>query len=116
MNEGDEKIVWILAGAVAAVLAALWTTGALATAVLGGGWDPPAPAELPATAVRLLGHLGDPAAAWPAGHRRAVPGAPAFWFCGLLVAATMAAATLGLARVAAGLGLELPGGDGRRAR
>ena len=115
MNEGEEKIVWALAGAAVAVLAALWATGALATAVLGGGWDPPAPAELPATAVRLLGHLGDPAAAWPAGRRRAVPDAPAFWLCGVLVAAVMAAAAFGLARAAAALGLELPGGGGRRA-
>lgn len=115
MNEGEEKILWLLAGALVTMLATLWLTGALATAVLGGGWDPPAPAELPATAMRLLGHLGEPAAAWPAGHRREVPDAPAFWLCGVLVAALMALAAVGLARAASVLGLELPGGEGRRA-
>lgn len=109
MNEGGDRLIWVAAGALVAGLAGLWATGALA-ALLGGGWDPLPIAQLPATAARLLSHLGDPAAAWPAGRRRAMPGAVAFWLCALLVAAAMALAAVGAMRAAARLGVEWPGG------
>lgn len=115
MNEGGDRLIWVAAGALVVGLAAVWATGALA-ALLGGGWDPLPVAELPATAARLLSHLGDPAAAWPAGRRRAMPGAVAFWLCALVVGAAMTLLALGAMRAAAHLGVEWPGGgDDRRA-
>lgn len=81
MNEDGDRLVWIVLAAVIVALVGLWATGTLAAVALGGGWDPLPASELPATAVRLLSHLGDPAAAWPAGRRRAMPGAVAFWLC-----------------------------------
>jgi type IV secretion system protein VirD4 len=115
VNEDGDRLVWIALGAVVVGLVGLWTTGALA-ALLGAGWDPLPLAELPATAARLLSHLGDPAAAWPAGRRRAMPSAVAFWFCAFLVAAAMALLAIGALRAAARLGIEWPGaGAPRRA-
>jgi len=113
VKEDGDRVVWVGLAALVVGLAGLWATGALAT-LLGGGWDPLPVAELPATAVRLLSHLGDPAAAWPAGRRRAMPGAVAFWLCALLVAAAMGLAGVAAFRAAARLGVEWPGG--RRAR
>jgi type IV secretion system protein VirD4 len=115
VNEGGEHLAWIVGAAVAAALAALWATGAIAGALLGGGWDPLPPAEVPSTAVRLLDHLGDPAAAWPPGHRRAMPGAVGFWLCAVLVLAVLASLAIGALCAAARLGIEWPGADGRRA-
>ncbi len=109
MSEDGDRLIWVAAGALVAALAGLWATGTLA-ALLGGGWDPLPIAELPATAARLLTHLGDPAAAWPAGRRRAMPGAVGFWLCALLVVAAMAVAAIGAMRAAAHLGVEWPGG------
>lgn len=115
MNEDGDRLIWIVAGALALALGGFWATGTLA-ALLGGGWDPLPVAELPATAARLLSHLGDPAAAWPAGRRRAMPGAVAFWLCALLVAVAMTLLALGAMRAAARLGVEWPGaGSARRA-
>ena len=113
MNEDGERVVWVGLAALVVGLAALWATGMLA-ALLGGGWDPLPLDELPATAVRLLSHLGDPAAAWPAGRRRPMPGAVAFWLCALLVAAAMTLLALGAVRAAARLGVEWPGGGSAR--
>jgi type IV secretion system protein VirD4 len=113
VNEDGERVVWVGLTALVVGLAGLWATGTLA-ALLGGGWDPLPLAELPATAVRLLSHLGDPAAAWPAGRRRAMPGALAFWLCALLVGAVMTLAAVGAVRAAARLGVEWPGGGSAR--
>jgi type IV secretion system protein VirD4 len=116
VSEGGDRLVWVAGGALLAALACLWATGALAAALLGGGWDPLPPAELPVTAMRLLSHLGDPAAAWPAGRRRAMPGPVAFWLCAIVVGATMTVAAIGVLRAAAHLGVEWPGdGSARRA-
>jgi type IV secretion system protein VirD4 len=113
VNEDGDRVVWVGLAALVIGLAGLWATGALAT-LLGGGWDPLPLAKLPATAVRLLSHLGDPAAAWPAGRRRAMPGAVAFWLCAVLVAAAMTLAAVGAVRAAARLGVEWPGGGSMR--
>jgi type IV secretion system protein VirD4 len=113
VNEDGDRVVWVGLAALVVGLAGLWATGALAT-LLGGGWDPLPLAELPATAVRLLSHLGDPAAAWPAGRRRAMPGALVFWLCALLVAAAMGLAGVAAIRAAARLGVEWPGGGSAR--
>lgn len=115
MNEDGDRLIWVAAGALVVGLAGLWATGTLA-ALLGGGWDPIPASELPATAARLLSHPGDPAAAWPAGRRRAMPGAIGFWLCGLIVAAAMVLLAVGALRAAARLGIEWPGaGAARRA-
>ncbi|MCW2980767.1 MAG: hypothetical protein JWO14_2494, partial [Solirubrobacterales bacterium] len=94
MSEDGDRLIWIAGGVLLVGLAGLWATGTLA-ALLGGGWDPLPVAELPATAARLLSHLGDPSAAWPAGRRRAMPGAGAFWLCAVVVAAAMTLLALG---------------------
>jgi hypothetical protein len=114
VNEDGERVVCVGLAALVVGLAGLWATGTLA-ALLGGGWDPLPLAELPATAVRLLSHLGDPAVAWPAGRRRAMPGAVAFWLCALLVTAAMTLLALGAVRAAARLGVELPSSRWARA-
>ncbi len=115
MSEDGDRLVWAGLAMLILGLAGLWITGTLA-ALPGGGWGPLPVAELPATAARLLSHLGDPAAAWPAGRRRAMPGALAFWLCAILVAAAMTLLALAAVRAAARLGVEWPGsGSARRA-
>jgi len=115
VNGDGEHLAWAASGAAIVALGALWVTGAVASALVGGGWDPLPAAELPTTAVRLLSHLGDPAAAWPAGHRRSMPGAVGFWLCGLLVVGVTVCLGLGALRAAARLGIGWPGAGSRRA-
>jgi type IV secretion system protein VirD4 len=69
----------------AAVLAAVWVTGALAGLLFGGGWTSIGATELTLTALSLPSHLGDPRAAWPRPARAALPGAPGFYVSASLV-------------------------------
>lgn len=106
----------ILGGALAVVLAAIWFTGALSALVFGSGWTPIPVAELPATAARLLVHLGEPAEAWPGGARSGLPGPVGFYLTGVVVVAALGAGGVGLWRAAERIGLDPFGaGASRRA-
>lgn len=52
----------------------LWLAGGICGLLSARGWPASGPQDSPGIAVRLTGHLGDPAQAWPAQARGAVPG------------------------------------------
>ena len=72
MSEG--RTAALLAGVLATVIAWLWLGSGLTTLLGSGGWTEPPTAELPIVALRLAGHLGNPAHAWPRSARAALPG------------------------------------------
>lgn len=74
MSDG-ERLYLALGALLAAVLALIWLTGALAGLLFGGDRTPIGLSELLLTALRLPSHLGDPRAAWPPSVRRVLPGA-----------------------------------------
>lgn len=87
---GEERQLYLaLAAIAAAVLAAIWLTGALAGLIFGAGWTSIGTSELASTALRLPSHLGDPAAAWPRRARAALPRAPGFYASAALVLAAL---------------------------
>jgi type IV secretion system protein VirD4 len=82
------------AAAAAMIVLLLWATGNLA-ALLAHGQRPGANLEeMGAVAIRLLQHPGDPAAAWPPGDRRLIPGPAGFYATLLLLLAVAAALSL----------------------
>jgi type IV secretion system protein VirD4 len=87
----DHQLYLALAGLLAALLAALWLTGAVAGLLFGAGWVSIGPSDLAATALRLPSHLADPREAWPAHARTALPGAFGFYASAGLIAALGAA-------------------------
>lgn len=115
MSGEGERLGWALGGIVAALLVLLWLTGALAGALCGAGWTPIAAGELPITAGRLVSHLGDPRAAWPASSRAALPGPVGFYATAALIISAIAALALAALRLAERIGFELPGNGRRRA-
>ncbi len=75
---GDEAMLAMI-GALLGALLLVWIWGGLAGAVFGDGWPQVGFGALLTVAVRLPGHLGDPAAAWPAGTRAGLPGPAGFY-------------------------------------
>ena len=72
---GADIAMLVVIAALAGAVALIWLWGGLAGEILGRGWPPtPQPAALLAVLVRLPGHLGHPAAAWPAPARARLPG------------------------------------------
>jgi type IV secretion system protein VirD4 len=114
--KGEERVVVAIAAICALLLAALWLTGAAAAAIFGPGWRPTPAAELPGIAAHLLGHLGQPAAAWPPGMRRAIPDPVPFYLTGALVCAVLSGAVAVALRAVGELGLSSPLGGRRRER
>lgn len=69
------------------VASAVWVWGGVAGELFGEGWPGVSPGQLLPVIVRLPGRLADPAAAWPRGARRLLPGSEGFYAAlGLLVA------------------------------
>jgi type IV secretion system protein VirD4 len=81
-------------GIALALAAAVWLWGGLAGALFGGGWPRISLTQLLEVIVRLPGRIGHPAAAWPPGPRRLLPGAAGCYaaLC-LLAAVAMVIAT-----------------------
>lgn len=89
---------WLLGGA-AGLAGIVWLTGGLAAYLTGGGWPHVTAGEMAGVLGRLPDHLSDPAQAWPASAREALPGPiPFFGVLGtlLVLAAAMGA---GVARL-----------------
>lgn len=107
MGESGERGLYVAAAlAVAALLLLVWSTGAVAGALLGPGPVTTGPGETLAVVLQLPFHLGDPRAAWPARSRSGLPGAVGIYACLALVttlAAVPAALIWRLAR-----GFEIP--------
>jgi type IV secretion system protein VirD4 len=83
---GSERQLYLALGAiVAAVLAAIWLTGAVAGLIFGAGWTSIGASELAVTALNLPSHLGDPRAAWPRAARATLPGAAGFYVSAVLI-------------------------------
>lgn len=114
--KGEEQVASAIAAGVALALAAVWLTGAASAAIFGPGWTPTPAAELPTIAARLAAHPGVPAAAWPAGLRRGIPDAAAFYVTGAMVCAVLAGAVAIAWRAAVELGIGDPLGGRRRER
>jgi type IV secretion system protein VirD4 len=108
MNRGGDLAMLAAIGGLAAVAGTLWLWGGIAGALFGGGWPAVGPAQLAWVIVRLPGHLGDPAAAWPAGVRPRLPDA-----AGCYVALGMLAGALAsLAALASRAGVTVALGRG----
>ena len=76
-------------GALVTVAGTLWLWGGLAGVLFGSGWPTVGFGQLLRVLIRLPSHLSDPAAAWPAVVRPALPGAVGFYAAlGVLAAAT----------------------------
>jgi type IV secretion system protein VirD4 len=116
MNKHEQHSLLLALGAVGLGLALVWLTGAAGAAIFGEGWTPIPAAEVPAAAVRLLFHLGDPRSAWPPDARNALPGALGFYLTGCSVLAGIFAAVVLAYRAAERLGMaDQLGGESRRA-
>ncbi len=74
----DAAMVVAIAG-FAGLGALLWLWGGVAGAVFGRGWPQVGAGELLGVAIRLPGRLADPARAWPASARSALPGPGGFY-------------------------------------
>ncbi len=85
-----------IVGVVAGIGLLLWLWGGVAGALFGAGWPRLGAGQLLGVLVRLPGHLGDPAGAWPARTRAGLPGAGGFYGAlGLLAAVIWAGAVAG---------------------
>lgn len=104
----DEAVLSVIAIAVG-VCALVWLWGGFAGAVFGAGWPHVGGTDLLEVLVRLPGHLGDPAAAWPRPVRPRLPGPAGFYAALVALAAGLAAVVLCLRRVAG----SVPGRYGR---
>jgi type IV secretion system protein VirD4 len=101
----------------AGLLGAVWLWGGLSGTLFGGGWPHPGVTGLAGVLVRLPGHLGDPARAWPAAVRRRLPGSAGIYGGLALVLGAGGVVAFGLSRVgalAAVRELFSPGEDGAR--
>jgi type IV secretion system protein VirD4 len=97
----SDGLLLSLVALAAGLLGAVWIWGGLAGALFGGGWPHPNVAGLATVIVRLPGHLGDPASAWPTAARRRLPGADGVYGTLAVLIAAGGAGILGLSRVGA---------------
>jgi type IV secretion system protein VirD4 len=91
----------VLIGSLVSLAVLVWLWGGIAGAVFGRGWPRIGPGQLLAVLVRLPARLSDPATAWPAAARGALPGAGAFYGALLLLAAAIFVPATLLARTGA---------------
>jgi len=73
-QQANDTLLLVAIGTVLVVGGLVWLTGQLAGLLASGTWPQVPLSELPGILVRLREHAGDPAAAWPAGDRDALPG------------------------------------------
>ncbi|HET8861789.1 MAG TPA: type IV secretory system conjugative DNA transfer family protein [Solirubrobacterales bacterium] len=103
-----------VAAAVAALLALIWLTGALAGLLFGSGWTAIGASDLGATALRLPSHLSEPRDAWPPDARPELPGAIGFYASLVLFGGLIAGTILALRRASLPVSLPQLGAGGRR--
>jgi type IV secretion system protein VirD4 len=91
-SEGiSDAAMLIVIGAVVLVGALVWLWGGVAGALFGAGWPVVRPGQLLDVLTRLPARLGDPARAWPATVRGALP-RPAGFYAALGVVGVLSAA------------------------
>jgi hypothetical protein len=73
-HQANDTLLFVAIGVVVVVGGLVWLTGQLAGLLVSGSWPEVPLSELPGILGRLREHLGDPAAAWPAGVRGLLPG------------------------------------------
>ncbi|MEU7906425.1 TraM recognition domain-containing protein [Actinoplanes sp. NPDC049118] len=85
-------LLGLLAVCTSTATVSLWLAGQLSAVLTGHGWPTTSLRQAPGIAMRLAGHLGDLAAAWPAPGRAAVgPAWVVYLLWALLFTATLAA-------------------------
>ncbi len=98
----DAAMLGLIATAAALGLL-VWIWGGLAGALFGRGWPSLAPGQMPAVIIRLPGHAGNPALAWPPTARTRLPGPVGTYVTlGLVVLAVWSSARLALRSSVAG--------------
>lgn len=73
-QQANDTLLFVAIGTVVVVGGLVWLTGQLAGLLASGTWPHVPVSELPGILARLRDHVGDPAAAWPAGVRGRLPG------------------------------------------
>ena len=106
MTDTERQLYVALGAVLAALLALIWLTGALAGLLFGGGWTAVGASDLASTALRLPSHLDDPRAAWPAAVRPTLPGAAGFYASAALLGAAICGLYARVRRLS--LPVELP--------
>ena len=84
---------WLLAGVLATAML-LWLAGELAGRLFEGTWPGTHVSDMAGVVVRFREHVSDPAAAWPAGEQKAIPGPTAFYATLAVVLAAVGSAVL----------------------
>jgi type IV secretion system protein VirD4 len=113
VTDSERWLYLALAGAVAALLALIWLTGALAGLLFGCGSPSVGSSDLGMTALRLPAHLGEPRDAWPHDAHAALPGALGIYVSFMLLGSAILALFLLLRRVPLPAGLPQIGGRSR---
>jgi hypothetical protein len=73
-QQANDTLLLVAIAVVVVVGGLVWLVGQVAGLLTSGTWPEVPLSELPHILVRLREHLGDPAAAWPAGVRDGLPG------------------------------------------
>lgn len=114
MTDSERRLYLALAGAVAALLALIWLTGALAGLLFGSGSPSVGLSDLGLTALRLPAHLGEPRDAWPHDAYADLPSALGFYASFMLLGGAILVLCLVLRRVPLPAGLPRIGDRSRR--
>jgi type IV secretion system protein VirD4 len=114
VTDSERWLYLALAGAVAALLAVIWLTGALAGLLFGSGSPSVGLSDLGMTALRIPAHLGEPRDAWPHDAYAELPSALGVYASFTLLGGAILAFCLLLRRVISPAGLLKIGGRSRR--
>ena len=105
----SDTAVVVAIGSAAAVVALLWLWGGIAGAIFGGGWPQVDASQLGGVLMRLPGHLGDPARAWPDTIRSRMPGPEGFYAALWLLFSIAGVFALALSRAGVRVRARRPG-------
>jgi type IV secretion system protein VirD4 len=90
----SDAVMLTAIGCATALVAMIWLWGGVAGALFGSGWPGVDAGQLLGVAIRLPSRLSDPAGAWPASARPALPGAGGFYAALALLTVACAATVL----------------------
>jgi type IV secretion system protein VirD4 len=113
--KSEERALWVAGACLAIVLAGVWLTAAVASAVFGGGRLVTPSGELPSVLVHLLADPARPRDAWPRDLRQPLPGVGAFYLTAAVVAVCLGGVVYAGLRLARDLGLTEARGARERA-
>lgn len=109
----SDTVMLTAIGCATVLVATVWLWGGVAGALFGSDWPRVDAGQLLGVVIRLPSRLSDPAQAWPAAARRALPGAGGFYGALALLAAAFAASALLVTRTGV-VRLLWRGADGAR--